>query len=1569
MSENVIRQDIIQIGIDSNLKVLQEILGDLDSIKKSVNGVGKEDGFDKAKKNAKKFDSALSKVGKTAGTVAKKVASITFKGTVAGIGACATALGGLTTQAVNAYGEFQQLEGGVKTLFGTKETKSVQEYAKLVGKSTKEVTKEYNNRLEAEKLVMKNANNGFKTAGLSANEYMETVTTFSASLIQSLGGDTMKGAKLADKAMQDMADNANKMGTDMSMIQNAYSGLARGQYMTLDNLKLGYGGTKEEMKRLLKDAGKLTGQKYDISSYADIIEAIHAIQENLGITGTTAKEAHKTIQGSFNAMKASWQNLLPALVQGGDSFDQCINNLVESAGTFGKNIMPAVESALGGVGKLIERSAPLIEEYLPKLVDRLIPPIIKAGTSLFVAIVKSLPKIVAVVIQELPNVVDLIGEGVNDAFGDNKFVKGAFDGLSGSLRWMIKNVDDVKKASVTAVKAISGIFMAVKAFKTLNKLSSVFSKFKGGKGGKGGTDGLGNSTSIFSSFANTSPKVILKGMVNLGIIVGGLMILLIALNELKGHIGNGANAKALLKTIVLIGVLGAVGTGMAKLGGIAGAIPVATVAKGLANMAIMIVGLGALVAIVSLFAPMIAKLSGNGSLVKVIVLMTVLGAVGTVLSIFASIAGVIPITTVLLGLANIALVVVGLGALVALLSLVAPKIAKLSDNGSLLKLITLMTVIGTLGTVLTIFAGIAGLIPIPVVLAGLANIALVIGGITALIVAFGALSKIKGFNEFIKTGGDTLALLFQQIGKIAGSLVGGLAEGLLSSLPSIGKSIASFGRNIKPFFTAIKGADTKGIGAFFKGLAVFMVAGAEGGLMGFIKGKTDLSKLGTQLSQFAINALPFFTTVAILPDEGFGKSKKLFDCLAGIKGLPKEGGVVGWFTGKVNFASLSEGLGKLASEKVVKFFNTVSEMKAIAFDNTKLLFDALSQVKGLPKEGGVAQWFTGKINYKSLVNGLGKLSSEKVVNFFNYVSKIPAVGFNNTRLLFNALAEVKSLPKEGGVAQWFTGKIAWGTITNNLPKIGKAVGKFYSSISGIDDFSKISKLFEALGGIGEKVGKDGGAINWISSKIGGSKKTALENLGDELKSFGKKVKNFFTDVNNLNVENLNGLWDSLKKPKSITTNVSTIVSDSIKDMVKKVSNLPIKMGEGIKKNASSFSNAIASMWRKAVTASVSPANQLIKGGNHILSQFGSDKRLTQWTAYARGTNGHKGGNALVNDGRGAELVQMPNGATFIPRGRNVMLPNAPKGMKVLDAQRTASVMGKSSPTFRYANGVGFDAFSYNTGKELVNAVEKHFVTYNSRGYNRNVSEGMVSTSKGAMNPWADNLIKEYGVKGLASYVASAGVSQWRSTVIRALKLIGQYSEANVKRTLFQMQTESGGNPRAINNWDSNAKKGIPSKGLMQVIDPTFKAYAQAPYNQNIYDPLSNILASMRYAIARYGSLAKAYQGHGYANGGIATKPSIFGEAGAEMAIPLSKNKRKRAIELWRQTGEMLGLPAYSPDGDSQVAQNKTENNTYAPVFNLTVSGTNDDRTMARKVKTWVSEALEECFESMERVNA
>lgn len=301
-----------------------------------------------------KLKSSLKSVQGLLGSGFKKAAGLAVKGTAA----AAAGVGALAAQSVNAYADTEQLIGGVETLFGAGGAKSVEEYAQNVGKSVSEVQKKYNQLANSEATVLNNAKDSFKTTGLSANDYMETVTSFSASLVSSLKGNTEKAAALSNQALVDMSDNANKMGTDMASIQNAYQGFAKQNYTMLDNLKLGYGGTQEEMKRLLKDASalkKAQGQnvKYSINKFSDIIEAIHTVQENMGITGTTMKEAESTISGSLNMLKASWKDTLSSLVSGDGDFDRCIDNLIYSAGKFGENVIPAIEKALAGTGSMV----------------------------------------------------------------------------------------------------------------------------------------------------------------------------------------------------------------------------------------------------------------------------------------------------------------------------------------------------------------------------------------------------------------------------------------------------------------------------------------------------------------------------------------------------------------------------------------------------------------------------------------------------------------------------------------------------------------------------------------------------------------------------------------------------------------------------------------------------------------------------------------------------------------------------------------------------------------------------------------------------------------------------------------------------------------------------------------------------------------------------------------------------------------------------------------------------------------------------------------------------------------
>lgn len=341
---------------DGATKVLNKIFTPLKKIGKTVAKpfIAVKDG---ATKILNKITPTLKKIGSTTaravvaikdGATAglnkiKGLLSSLAKGVTIGIGIAGAGVTALAGGAIAEGAKLQQSKGGIETLFKGKEGDG-----------------------GAVDTVIANANKAYQTAGLSANAYMETVTSFSASLINSLGGDTAKSAQVADMAIIDMADNANKFGTDMESIQNAYQGFAKQNYTMLDNLKLGYGGTKEEMQRLLKDAQKITGVKYDISNLSDVYSAIHVIQKDLGVAGATANEASTTFSGSFNAMKASAQNFLGALSTGGD-VTGTIQDMVSSASTFLiGNAIPMLANVFkalpGAIVTAVRTSAPKLKE-------------------------------------------------------------------------------------------------------------------------------------------------------------------------------------------------------------------------------------------------------------------------------------------------------------------------------------------------------------------------------------------------------------------------------------------------------------------------------------------------------------------------------------------------------------------------------------------------------------------------------------------------------------------------------------------------------------------------------------------------------------------------------------------------------------------------------------------------------------------------------------------------------------------------------------------------------------------------------------------------------------------------------------------------------------------------------------------------------------------------------------------------------------------------------------------------------------------------------------------------------
>lgn len=334
----------------------------------------------------KELNDVSEESGKKAGTSSGSAfAKFMGKAILAGAAAVGTSILTIGTQAVKSYAEYEQLVGGVETLFG-----------------------------DSSDQLMEYAANAYKTAGLSANDYMEQSTSFAASLLQGLGGDTAAAVEIADLAISDMADNSNKMGTSMEAIQNAYQGFAKSNYTMLDNLKLGYGGTESEMIRLINDSGILeeTISDMDEVSFDQVIEAIHAVQENMGITGTTAAEASTTILGSVGQMKASWSNLLTGMADENADFDTLVQNFSESVLSVGDNLMPRIKSTINGVAALVSG---LVTELLPQLIDQipdlvagLLPVVLSGLNTIFTSISQMLPDLLSVLFDAIPQILETL---------------------------------------------------------------------------------------------------------------------------------------------------------------------------------------------------------------------------------------------------------------------------------------------------------------------------------------------------------------------------------------------------------------------------------------------------------------------------------------------------------------------------------------------------------------------------------------------------------------------------------------------------------------------------------------------------------------------------------------------------------------------------------------------------------------------------------------------------------------------------------------------------------------------------------------------------------------------------------------------------------------------------------------------------------------------------------------------------------------------------------------------------------------------------------------------------------
>ena len=414
----------------------------LNNAKAELNGMERE--LDETADSADDLGDELKETGEEAeksGGKFEKLGGV-LKGVGAAMGAVAIAAGAaavkLGNEVIAAYADFEQLVGGVDTLFG-----------------------------DASQTVQNYAANAFKTAGMSANEYMETVTGFSASLIQSLGGDTAKAAEVADMAITDMADNANKMGTDLSSIQTAYQGFAKQNYTMLDNLKLGYGGTKSEMERLLADAEKISGIKYDLSSFSDLTEAIHVIQTEMGITGTTALEATETISGSISGMQSAIGNLMAGLGNADADIEMLVGNVVESFQHVVKNIVPVIENivkalppALDGILKAIGDLLPTllstvvdlftqVLETLLSLLPELIPAAVDAVLTIVGALIDNLPLLIDAAVQLITALVMGLGSALPE------LIPAAVEAIITIVQGLLDSMDQILEAAFAIIQGLA----------------------------------------------------------------------------------------------------------------------------------------------------------------------------------------------------------------------------------------------------------------------------------------------------------------------------------------------------------------------------------------------------------------------------------------------------------------------------------------------------------------------------------------------------------------------------------------------------------------------------------------------------------------------------------------------------------------------------------------------------------------------------------------------------------------------------------------------------------------------------------------------------------------------------------------------------------------------------------------------------------------------------------------------------------------------------------------------------------------------------------------------------------
>ena len=472
-------------------------------------------------------------------------------------------------------------------------------------------------------------------------------------------------------------------------------------------------------------------------------------------------------------------------------------------------------------------------------------------------------------------------------------------------------------------------------------------------------------------------------------------------------------------------------------------------------------------------------------------------------------------TTALKGMGNLAIILGGisrialaLGALTSVpyfgsfITTGAQVMATVADT---LKSMFSLSLLGTIG----IICGL-GVVPIPVVLAGLLNLAMILGGVTLIVEAFGALSKISGFNDFLVSGGKTLSILFNQLGNIVGSAIGGFTTGITDSLPTVADNLSLFGTRLRPFFGALSGAPLSEIGAFAKGLgSFFLELGAEN-VLSFIGGDVDLIDMANQLSQFGPKAKDFFDAVASYPDKGLVNAKLVFEAIGGIGSYDfKSGGLAQVFTGDTRLDIIGEQLASFAPNGA-EFFNSVAGYSEKGIEKAKSVFDSLGGIGDYDfKGGGLAQLFTGETRLDKIGEQLAEFAPNGKT-FFDEVAKYNETGIQRSKLVFDALGGLGNYDfKSGGIAQWITGKTDLGDLGEQLTDFAEEAKDFFDTMAIISDRG-IYNGISVVNAICKLAGfKSGGLLEAITGRIN------LVSVGEQLAKFAPGVKYFFDGIQDI----------------------------------------------------------------------------------------------------------------------------------------------------------------------------------------------------------------------------------------------------------------------------------------------------------------------------------------------------------------------------------------------------------------------------------------------------------------------